>query len=157
MAPIPNDDDGGHYDAAPPLDGGASPADLGEGDNHFSPTGLEIGVITGVVVIVILTVVGVFVWRSRKNRGVKVLDSGSSVAPTIPNAASPKPNGGRAVDNPIPPPKEDRSTFHNADISSFDSRIVTVVSPSATSWSNWGTSRRAKHGQVEEHEIADRF
>ncbi|XDG07718.1 hypothetical protein ABKA04_007333 [Annulohypoxylon sp. FPYF3050] len=110
MAPLPDDsnpDD--HYDAGAPLDGGASPAILGNGDKHFSPTGMEIGVIVGVVALVIITVVGLFVWRSRKNRDAKVTDAASSVPAAGPYEELPTPPGAvharREAGEPTPPPR----------------------------------------------------
>ncbi|KAI1392369.1 uncharacterized protein F4822DRAFT_441371 [Hypoxylon trugodes] len=159
MAPIPDDtaNPNDHYDAAPPLDGGASPAELGGSSKHFAPSGLEIGVITGVVLLVVLTVVGIFVWRSRKNRDVKNIDSGSSaIATTIPEGASPLTDSHREHFEPMPPPKDDAAgaTIKNDDLSSIEHPAPVV--PQAK-WNSWNTTRRnGSRENVEEHEIADR-
>ncbi|KAI1206752.1 uncharacterized protein F4807DRAFT_469972 [Annulohypoxylon truncatum] len=162
MAPLPDNNPDDHYDAGAPLDGGASPAVLGNGDKHFSPTGLEIGVIVGVVVLVIITVVGLFVWRSRKNRDAKITDAASSVPAAGPYEELPSPGAVRArreSNEPIPPPKDDHaSTIKNDDKSSIEQPTPIPADRSANKWSYWGTVRRGgDHDHVEEHEIANRF
>lgn len=148
MAPLPDDsnpDD--HYDAGAPLDGGASPAILGNGDKHFSPTGMEIGVIVGVVALVIITVVGLFVWRSRKNRDAKVTDAASSVPAAGPYEELPTPPGAvharREAGEPTPPPKDGHTiTIKNDDKSSIEQPSPTATDRAANKWSYWGAVRR---------------
>ncbi|KAI0883694.1 uncharacterized protein GGS22DRAFT_24584 [Annulohypoxylon maeteangense] len=163
MAPLPDNNPDDHYDAGAPLDGGASPAVLGNGDKHFSPTGLEIGVIVGVVSLVIITVVFLFVWRSRKNRDVKITDAASSVPAAGPYEELPSPSAAararRETNELIPPPKDDHaSTIKNDDKSSLEQPTPIPTNRTANKWSYWGTVHNVgNHGHVEEHEIANRF
>ncbi|KAI1106036.1 hypothetical protein F4804DRAFT_349366 [Jackrogersella minutella] len=153
MAPLP---DNGHYDAAAPLDGGASPAMLGGGDKHFSPTGLEIGVIVGVVSLVLITLVGLFVWRSRKNRDDKLTDPASSVPASAPYEELPSPTSRaheeREANEPTPPPKDDHaSAIKNDDMSSIEQPVPVAPERTAVKWSYWGTVHRSgdrDHGSI---------
>ncbi|KAI1379770.1 hypothetical protein F4677DRAFT_407597 [Hypoxylon crocopeplum] len=157
MAPIPDDDD--HYEGGAPLDGGSSPADLAGNGSHLSPTGLEIGVITGVVALVVLTLVGLFVWRSRKNRAAKNADSSSSVAASNPfDDSHANPHGTRETFEPVPPPKDSfAGAVKNDDLSSLEHSTPIRPDRPAMKWNQWvGTRRGSKRDQVEEHEIADR-
>ncbi|KAI1114176.1 hypothetical protein F5Y14DRAFT_415682 [Nemania sp. NC0429] len=69
MSPIPDDEP--HYSGASPLDGGSNPASLGGDSSKFSPSGLEIGLIVGVVSLAVISLVWLFFWRSRRNRTAK--------------------------------------------------------------------------------------
>ncbi|KAI1766263.1 hypothetical protein GGR53DRAFT_217733 [Hypoxylon sp. FL1150] len=110
MAPIVDsnsDDDDNHYDGGAPLDGGSSPAVLAGSSQHYPPTGLEIGVITAVVVIVVLSLIGLFVWRSRKNRLAQA-NAESSPNDTIPDEHLFHPvdsQDSRGSREPLPPTK----------------------------------------------------
>ncbi|KAI1454332.1 hypothetical protein F4805DRAFT_327504 [Annulohypoxylon moriforme] len=162
MAPLPDNNPDDHYDAGAPLDGGASPAVLGNGDRHFSPTGLEIGVIVGVVSLVILTVVFLFVWRSRKNRDAKATDAASSVPAAGPYEELPSPGAAararRETSEPIPPPKDDHANIKSDDKSSIEQPTPISTNRNATKWSYWGSVYGVgNRGLVEEHEIANRF
>ncbi|TRX90991.1 hypothetical protein FHL15_008196 [Xylaria flabelliformis] len=78
MAPVP--DERPHYSGASPLDGGSDPVSLGGGgDEKFSPSGLEIGLIVGIVSLAVVSLIWLFFWRSRRNRVTKQ-ERGSSVA-----------------------------------------------------------------------------
>ncbi|KAI1335298.1 hypothetical protein F5Y15DRAFT_428324 [Xylariaceae sp. FL0016] len=81
MAPLPDDDDN-HYQGGAPLDGGSSPSDLAGSSSKFSPTALEIGIIVGVVALVIMSIIWLFVWRSRRSRAAK---NAETPAPTAGN------------------------------------------------------------------------
>ena len=59
------------FSAAPPLDGAVDPNDLAGSPRAGSVSGLEIGVIVGVVIAVTLLLIAIFVWRARKNRKVE--------------------------------------------------------------------------------------
>ncbi|KAI1402628.1 hypothetical protein F4819DRAFT_273645 [Hypoxylon fuscum] len=169
MAPIPDGDDN-HYDAGAPLDGGSSPAVLAGSDKHYSPTGLEIGVITGVVVLVILTVIGLFVWRSRKNRAAKDGETGAGPyteagSVTTGEEARAQRTSTHDTRDPQTPPKDGftfASTVKNDDLSSLEHPAVRATNTPATNpaikWSAWATARRGatRDGAVEEHEIANR-
>ncbi|KAL7621136.1 hypothetical protein AAE478_008452 [Parahypoxylon ruwenzoriense] len=145
MAPTP-DDDKNHYDAGAPLDGGSSPAILAGDDKNYSPTGLEVGVITGVVVLVILTVVGIFIWRSRKNRAAKNAETASSMSPTTTTEEIiHQPFGTREAYEPLPPPKDDfASTVENDDLSSIERPSARGRTRPSEKWNHWITVRRGK-------------
>ncbi|KAI0012081.1 hypothetical protein F4779DRAFT_635137 [Xylariaceae sp. FL0662B] len=149
MAPTPEDDN--HYEGGAPLDGGGSPASLAGGDQHNSPTGLEIGVITGVIVLVILTVVGIFIWRSRRIRAAKNAEAAYNDPPA--RGAHSQPADFQESDEPVPPPKDDlASTVGNDDRSSLERH---ARSGRGMNWNPW--VRRGKREEaVEEHEIANR-
>ncbi|XXH02675.1 hypothetical protein Hte_009057 [Hypoxylon texense] len=146
MAPTTPDNPDDHYDAGAPLDGGSSPAILAGSDKHFSPTGLEIGVITAVVVIVFASVVGLFVWRSRKNRTARMTD-GSPNATSIPideHVFHPvESQDSRDSREPVPPPKFEQVTpqAQRGTPSPYPTRV----------------RRGGKRDSFEEHEIATRF
>lgn len=60
------------FSAAPPLDGAGDPTDLaGSPRTGGSVSGLEVGIIVGVVIVVTLLLVTIFVWRARKNKKVE--------------------------------------------------------------------------------------
>ncbi|KAF3064421.1 hypothetical protein GL218_02411 [Daldinia childiae] len=158
MSPVPNSDD--HYDAGSPLDGGAPPSDLGNSGVHYQPTGLEIGVITGVCGLVLLTVVGVFVWRARKNRFAKGASALHSGPDTVHSGGSPQPFGSHSAIEPVPPPKDSRfGAVKNEEPASFDQPIPLPPNRNEEiQWSHWTPIRReGNSGHVEEHEIASRF
>ncbi|KAJ2995026.1 hypothetical protein NUW58_g1387 [Xylaria curta] len=69
MAPVP--DERPHYSGASPLDGGSDPSSLGGNDTRFSPSGLEIGLIVGIVSLAAVSLVWLFFWRSRRNRAAR--------------------------------------------------------------------------------------
>ncbi|KAI1408551.1 hypothetical protein F5Y13DRAFT_108166 [Hypoxylon sp. FL1857] len=148
MAPLPDNPDG-HYDAAVPLDGGLSPADLGGGSKHFSPTGLEIGIITGVVVLVVISVVGLFVWRSRKNSDDKIVDAASADT-TAAKEGSDRSAGTRDVNEGASRPKNDPTGAVNNDLSSLKRQDV------IDHFTHPYVNLRSQHAAVEEHEIANR-
>ncbi|KAI2605141.1 uncharacterized protein GGS25DRAFT_503840 [Hypoxylon fragiforme] len=157
MSPIPDNDDDNHYDAGAPLDGGASPAILAGDDQHLAPSGLEIGIITGSVILVILSVIVVFVWRTRKSRNAKVADSASSATATAANEEiESRVTGTRGVFEPTPPPKDEMATtVKNDDLSSFEHSAP--PSSERPAWNQWTALRRGdKREFVEEHEIATR-
>ncbi|KXJ93817.1 hypothetical protein Micbo1qcDRAFT_172710 [Microdochium bolleyi] len=56
------------FSAAPPLDGAGDPNDLAGTPRTGPVSTLEVGVIVGVVIAVTLLLVGIFVWRARKNK-----------------------------------------------------------------------------------------
>ncbi|KAI0187258.1 hypothetical protein F4808DRAFT_466294 [Astrocystis sublimbata] len=66
MAPAP--DERPHYSGASPLDGGGDPTSLGGNDAKLSPSGLEIGLIVGILSLAIVSLIWLFFWRSRRNR-----------------------------------------------------------------------------------------
>ncbi|KAI1427365.1 hypothetical protein F5Y12DRAFT_792389 [Xylaria sp. FL1777] len=116
MAPIP--DEMPHYDGASPLDGGDSPASLGGDDSKFSFTGLEIGLIVGVLSLAIVSLIWLFFWRSRRNRTFR--------QPRAPSTATARGHDQELTDAsglriPNPVPKDDRaSTVDNDEVSSID-------------------------------------
>ncbi|KAI1803874.1 hypothetical protein F4811DRAFT_522638 [Daldinia bambusicola] len=159
MPALPNSPDD-HYDAGSPLDGGAPPSDLGNSGTHYQPTGLEIGIITGVCGLVLITVIGVFVWRARKNRFAKGASALHSGPDTAPSEGSPQPVDNHEANEPIPPPKDTHfGAVKNEEPASFDQRIPLPPNRNdEIQWSHWTPIRReGNHGHVEEHEIATRF
>ncbi|KAI1779271.1 hypothetical protein F4818DRAFT_403921 [Hypoxylon cercidicola] len=149
MAPLPQSDDDNHYDAGAPLDGGASPAILAGSDKHFAPTGLEIGVIVAVVVIVVLSLFGLFYWRSRKNRAAQMTESASANNTAVPieeHLFHPmESQDSRESHEPVPPPKFELAPASQA-------QPKTPSPPGQTR-----TRRGGKRDSVEEYEIAARF
>ncbi|KAI0521632.1 hypothetical protein F5B22DRAFT_643807 [Xylaria bambusicola] len=116
MAPIP--DDMPHYDGASPLDGGGNPASLGGGDAKFSLTGLEIGLIVGVVSLAVVSLVWLFFWRSRRNRPFR--------QPRTPSITTTHGHDAELIDTsglriPTPISKDDRaSTVEKDEVASID-------------------------------------
>ncbi|KAI0838330.1 hypothetical protein F5Y06DRAFT_56204 [Hypoxylon sp. FL0890] len=149
MAPVPGGSDD-HYNAAVPLDGGMSPADLGGSSKHFPPTGLEIGIIIGVIVLVLISVVGIFLWRSRKNNQAKNADATSAEAGGAAKEG-PEQGAGEATSRP----KDDlTSAVKNDDLSSLEhpavpDRVVDYYGRTVP-------KIRVREQGVEEHEIANR-
>ncbi|KAI0449449.1 hypothetical protein F5B21DRAFT_494185 [Xylaria acuta] len=78
MAPVP--DERPHYSGASPLDGGGDPVSLGGGDTKFSPSGLEIGLIVGIVSLAVVSLIWLFFWRSRRNRATRQARASSATA-----------------------------------------------------------------------------
>ncbi|KAI0975599.1 hypothetical protein F4678DRAFT_275241 [Xylaria arbuscula] len=116
MAPVPTDSP--HYDGGSPLDGGNNPADLGGSDTKFSLTGLEIGLIVGVVSLAIVSLVWLFFWRSRRNRNFRQPHASSITANHGHDAELIDASGVRI---PTPIPKEDPAcTADNDECSSID-------------------------------------
>ncbi|KAI8957552.1 hypothetical protein F5Y11DRAFT_360733 [Daldinia sp. FL1419] len=159
MAPRPQDTSGnGRYDAGSPLDGGTSPSDLGGGRMPYKPSSLEIGVITGICILVLLAVIGVFFWRARKNRLAKGSSALHSGPDTLRSDASPQPLSPHQPNEPVPPPKDSHfGAVKNEDPASFD-QPISLTPNRGGEWSHWtplhneGTRRH-----VEEHEIVTRF
>ncbi|KAI1076979.1 hypothetical protein F5B20DRAFT_583718 [Whalleya microplaca] len=146
-------DDDNHYNGAAPLDGGGSPASLAVGDQHSPPTGVEVGVITGAIIIVIITVVGIFVWRSRRIRRAKNAQSAYNDAPG--GSSHPQPVDFQESDEPVPPPKDDlASTVGNDDRSSLERHAPPSRGRAILNWSSW--AHRGKREELEEHEIGNR-
>ncbi|KAI0476018.1 hypothetical protein GGR56DRAFT_447289 [Xylariaceae sp. FL0804] len=54
------------YQGGSPLDGGSDPSDLAGNSGHFSLKPLEIGLIVGLVVLVVASLVCLFIWRVRR-------------------------------------------------------------------------------------------
>ncbi|OTA54657.1 hypothetical protein K449DRAFT_439262 [Hypoxylon sp. EC38] len=157
MAPLPDNPDG-HYDAAVPLDGGMSPADLGGSSKHFSPTGLEIGVITGVVVLVVISVVGLFVWRSRKSRNAKNIDGSSADAAGTVKEGSEQTVGVCVIENTSRRSKKDPTVnVKNDDLSSLEHPAIPERVPDRLGdYYSRAAPNRGRDQAVEEHEIANR-
>ncbi|KAI0385205.1 hypothetical protein F5Y04DRAFT_292650 [Hypomontagnella monticulosa] len=150
--PSPNPT-GDHYDSGAPLDGGSNPSNnLGNSHEHsYSPTGLEIGVITGIIVVVIITVVGIFAWRNRRHRNAKNMETTTSAdGATHADDASGQSTKAHEAGESASPPKEDRDSIGR------HSPIATERS--VIGWSHWAGMRHGDSaGHVEEHEIANRF
>ncbi|KAI0808828.1 hypothetical protein GGR55DRAFT_186909 [Xylaria sp. FL0064] len=116
MAPVPTDIP--HYDDASPLDGGDNPSTLGRGDAKSSPTGLEIGLIVGVLGVAIISLVWLFFWRIRRNRTFRQARAPSTAAIRGHDAELTNASGLRI---PTPISKGDRaSTADNDEASSID-------------------------------------
>lgn len=127
---------GDHYDAGAPLDGGSDPSSkLGSSQEHaYSPTGLEIGVITGIVFLVIITVVGIFVWRSRRNRNAKNTEAAASADdPARPDDVSAQDTKTSSAHEPVPAPKDDRCSIEQHSPSTPAGPIL--------GWSHWAGMR----------------
>ncbi|KAI0172533.1 hypothetical protein GGR52DRAFT_591028 [Hypoxylon sp. FL1284] len=157
MAPVPdNNSDDDHYDAGAPLDGGSSPAVLAGSDKHFSPTGLEIGVITAVVVIVLFSLVGLFVWRSRKNRAARmaaepIVVGGAASSSSHDPSAAPVP-----ADEHLFHPVESRDSREPVAPPKFEFADAAQEHPPSPSPRSTRNRRGGKRDSVEEHEIAAR-
>ncbi|KAI3326983.1 hypothetical protein HD806DRAFT_531578 [Xylariaceae sp. AK1471] len=148
MAPVPDEEF--HYGGASPLDGGTNPASLGGSGGKFSPTGLEIGLIVGVVALVIVSLIWLFFWRSRRNRMNK--------QPRSPSSAAAEGNGEELTDAsglriPIPLPKDDRaSTADNDEVSSIERPPRSHRRPMV----NWSHRPQSPHLNRENHEMPTR-
>ncbi|KAI1140818.1 hypothetical protein F5Y05DRAFT_410666 [Hypoxylon sp. FL0543] len=148
MAPTPDNPDD-HYDAAVPLDGGFSPADLGGSSKHFSTTGLEVGIITGVVVLVILGVVGLFIWRSRRNNNAK----NSNAASTGANGAT-KERADRGSGTSVVDEATSRRQDEHMDAAKNNGTVPRRGGP--FHFANVMPQVHVREQAVEEHEIANR-
>ncbi|KAI0425682.1 hypothetical protein F5Y09DRAFT_346456 [Xylaria sp. FL1042] len=117
MVPFPTDVP--HYDDGSPLDGGDNPSTLGgSGDAKTSLTGLEIGLIVGVLSIAIISLVWLFFWRTRKNRTFREARVPSTAATRGHDAELTDASGLRI---PTPISKDERaSTADNDEVSSID-------------------------------------
>ncbi|KAI1827670.1 hypothetical protein F4861DRAFT_535876 [Xylaria intraflava] len=116
---VPDDPSAPHYSGASPLDGGSSPSSLGGGDTKFSPSGLEIGLIVGVAALVLISLIWVFFWRSRRHQANKQTQSPSAVPALQANDAElTDASGQRSSDSA---PKDDRaSTADNDEVASIE-------------------------------------
>ncbi len=131
MAPAPTDLP--HYDGASPLDGGDNPASLGGGDTKFSLTGLEIGLIVGVLSLAIVSLVWLFFWRSRRNRTFRQPHAPSTTAARGHDEELTDASGLRI---PTPISKDDRpSTADNDELSSIERPPRSQRRP-MTNWSH---------------------
>ncbi|GAW15600.1 hypothetical protein ANO14919_050150 [Xylariales sp. No.14919] len=146
MAPTPNDMP--HYGGASPLDGGGNPASLGEGDAKFSLTGLEIGLIVGVLSLALISLIWLFFWRSRRNNTFR--------QPRAPSSATARGYDEELTDAsglriPTPITKDDRaSTADNDEFSSIEHPPRSHRRP-VMNWSHWSQSSQVN--RVEEREI----
>ncbi|TGJ82745.1 hypothetical protein E0Z10_g6019 [Xylaria hypoxylon] len=150
MAPFP--DDMPHYNGASPLDGGGNPASLGGGDTKFSLTGLEIGLIVGVLSLAIVSLIWLFFWRSRRTRTFRQPRAASSATARGHDEELTDASGLRI---PTPITKDDRaSTADNDEFSSVERPSRSHRRP-AMNWSHWSQSPQVS--RVEEHEIPARI
>ncbi|KAI0111092.1 hypothetical protein GGR51DRAFT_569172 [Nemania sp. FL0031] len=146
MAPIP--DDVPHYSGASPLDGGGNPASLGGDGDEFSPSGLEIGLIVGVVSVAMLSLIWLFFWRSRRNRAARQTGAPSITATRGHDQELTDASGIRI---PTPISKDDRaSSAENDELPSIE-RPPRYHQHPMTNWSHWPQS--APVNRVEEREI----
>ncbi|ORY67663.1 uncharacterized protein BCR38DRAFT_483277 [Pseudomassariella vexata] len=128
---------GSTYQGAPPFDGSSNPQqDLGQNPTAHIVTGTEIGIIVSVVFIVLLSVLGLFIWRARRNRAAagrgarsahERMETGASTtsfsghsrsATTITTVtAGEDVNGGRWAEQrlPVPPPKDERRSVNSSE------------------------------------------
>ncbi|KAI1641475.1 hypothetical protein F4809DRAFT_636761 [Biscogniauxia mediterranea] len=153
MAPLPDNEDN-HYDGGSPLDGGGSPSTNlgGNSDSFSSPSGLEIGVIVGVVAFVILSIVALFVWRNRKARAAKDVDA---LAATDDAAATARHQRRSVGSVPVPPSKDRRSsTLENDKALELERQAHNRLHPVAD-WDHWGQPRSRAY--AEEYEITNRL
>ncbi|KAI0602755.1 hypothetical protein F4775DRAFT_535537 [Biscogniauxia sp. FL1348] len=137
MAPLPDNEDN-HYDGGSPLDGGGSPStNLGGNSVNLPPSGMEIGVIVGVVSLVVISVVALFVWRSRKARAAKDVDA---------LAATDAGHQGSSVGNlPVPPKDRRSSTLANDKASELERQAHNRLHP-VSDWDHWGQPRSRVRG-----------
>ncbi|GAP91325.1 hypothetical protein SAMD00023353_6000480 [Rosellinia necatrix] len=150
MPPTPEDLP--HYNGASPLDGGSNPASLGGGATKFSPSGLEIGLIVGVVSIAIVSLIWLFFWRSRRNRAARH-ERTSPVA--APSGHDEELTGMRSMRIPTPITKDDRaSTADNDEVSSIE-RPPRYHGRPTMNWSHWSQSPQTNN--VEQGEAPARF
>ncbi|KAI8627949.1 hypothetical protein F5Y19DRAFT_477122 [Xylariaceae sp. FL1651] len=149
MAPVP--DDGNHYDGGSPLDGGNSPSTLAGGNTNPSPTPLEIGLIVGVVSLVIVSVIWLFFWRSRRIRASKNARTEPTATATGYEEELRDANDLRI---PLPLPKDDRASIgENDEVSSIKPPCRSHRRPMM----NWTHSPQSSQAhQVEEHEMPSR-
>ncbi|KAI1500649.1 hypothetical protein F5X99DRAFT_231712 [Biscogniauxia marginata] len=139
MAPISGtpDNPDGHYDGGSPLDGGGSPStNLGGSSGSYAPTGLEIGVIVGVIALVIISIVVLFIWRTRRARAAKNLDASATDAGNDEDLVAINPTG--AAGN------------HKSSSTKRSSRRHPVAD-----WDHWSQPPPRNH--AEEYEITNRF
>ncbi|KAI1749253.1 hypothetical protein F4782DRAFT_533540 [Xylaria castorea] len=116
MAPVP--DERPHYSGASPLDGGSDPVSLGGGNDKFSPSGLEIGLIVGIVSLAVVSLIWLFFWRSRRNRATRQA-RGSSAAAVRGHDEELVDTSGLRIPTPIS--KDDRaSTADKDEVSSIE-------------------------------------
>jgi hypothetical protein len=141
MAPVP--DDNYHYGGASPLDGGPNPAGLGGSGGNFSPTGLEIGVIVGVVALVIVSLIWLFFWRARRNRMDKQPRSQSAAAAEGYEEELTDASGVRI---PAPLPKDDRASTADKDEASSIERPPRSHRRPMVNWSHRPESPQFNHG-----------
>ncbi|KAI0867462.1 hypothetical protein GGS24DRAFT_507801 [Hypoxylon argillaceum] len=149
MAPIPEDLP--HYSGASPFDGGGNPASLGGDGDKFSPSGLEIGLIVGVVSLAMISLIWLFFWRSRRNRTARQPRTSSAATTQVHDLELTDASGLRI---PTPIHKDDRaSSADNDDIHSIE-RPPRYHRHPMTNWSHWPQSPQTNH--VEEREMPAR-
>ncbi|CAJ2503709.1 Uu.00g111030.m01.CDS01 [Anthostomella pinea] len=146
MAPRP---DRPPYEAGVPLDGGGNTSNLAGSPSSFSPTGLEIGLIVGVITVVILSLLWLFVWRSRRIRAAKNAEA-AAASTRFDNDAT----DAQDSSAPAPLPKDDRtSTVDTDEVSSIERPPPSRRRP-VVDWNHW--VHPTQRNTVEEHEIANR-
>ncbi|KAH8159622.1 hypothetical protein CIB48_g8623 [Xylaria polymorpha] len=115
MAPVPQERP--HYSGASPLDGGGDPVSLGGSDTKFSPSGLEIGLIVGIVSLAVVSLIWLFFWRSRRNRA----KQGRAPSATTSRGHDEELMDTSGLRIPTPISKDDRaSTVDKDEVSSID-------------------------------------
>ncbi|KAI1194662.1 hypothetical protein F5X97DRAFT_327346 [Nemania serpens] len=146
MAPIP--DDIPHYSGASPLDGGGNPASLGGGSSKFSPSGLEIGLIVGVVSLALISLIWLFFWRSRRNRVAKQTRTSPATTTRGQDEELADASGLRI---PTPVFKDDRASSADNDQASSIEQPPRYHRRPMANWSHWPQSTQAN--RVEEREM----
>ncbi|KAI0401600.1 hypothetical protein F4802DRAFT_618802 [Xylaria palmicola] len=149
MTPIPEDRP--HYSGASPLDGGGDPASLGGSDTKFSPSGLEIGLIVGIVSLAVVSLIWLFFWRSRRNRAARQTRASSSTAVQSHDEELMDTSGLRI---PTPISKDDRASTADKDEASSIERPPCSHRHPMMNWSHWPQSHQGNRG--EEVEIPTR-
>ncbi|KAH9889234.1 hypothetical protein F4778DRAFT_397623 [Xylariomycetidae sp. FL2044] len=142
---------GDHYGGGSPLDGGGNPGDLGGQKSKISTSALEIGLIVGVVCIVLITLVWLFIWRSRKNRAAK---NAANAENAQDDDDGRNPFETNEIHEPVPLPKDEQASTIDKDESSSIERPLRSHKRPIAHWNHW--INRAHRPDVEEHEIANR-
>ncbi|RYO76929.1 hypothetical protein DL766_010006 [Monosporascus sp. MC13-8B] len=138
----------GAYTMGPPLDGGAGPGVLAGNHPDVPATAVEIGIIIGVVLLIIITVVSMFVWRARRQKRAAV--NQATAAPQMHRSSE-------DIVQPAPLPKDDRDAerFSTIDSDKFPSVRQPSCSTPIMNWKSWG--KHARRGGMEEHEMKNRI
>ncbi|KAK7974058.1 hypothetical protein PG989_015906 [Apiospora arundinis] len=164
-----------------PFDGGGSPGEVLNNYNPHPSMPLEIGLIVGVILVVTLSVVALFFWRSHRNRilgdeqqpkedteargGGSPTDSEHHVVDYIHHGHPVHERGGAMGGQPpVPPPKDERRrTSEESDvIHNISGLTIERISPrpgdaprTPPTWPAWG-NRNGGYNGAEEHEIVNR-
>ncbi|RYP24208.1 hypothetical protein DL765_000703 [Monosporascus sp. GIB2] len=138
----------GAYTMGPPLDGGTGPGVLAGNHPDVPATAVEIGIIIGVVLLIIITIISMFVWRARRQKRAAV--NQATAAPQMHRSSE-------DIAQPPPLPKDVRDAERFSTIDS--DKLPSVKQPSCSTpimnWKSWG--KHAHRSGMEEHEMKIRI